>query len=116
MRMTVHRILFWAALVCAMILPLVAQAKANSLPLMAPATGGQISTQKCHMADCACPCCQHTGNQRHKSGCRCKSLSLLSLHAVGASAPVQQNSPSYASYIAPRPSIIITDIFRPPQS
>jgi len=110
------RILFWAALVCAMILPLVAQAKANSLPLMTPATGGQISAQKCHMADCACPCCQHTGNQGHKSSCRCQSTSLLCLPSVGNSAPVQQNSPSYASYTSLQPSIIITDIFRPPQS
>jgi len=114
--MSGRRILFWAVLVCAMVLPPVAQAKAYSLPLTAPATGAQISAQKCHMVDCACPCCQHTGNQGHKSSCRCQSTSLLCLPSVGNSAPVQQNSPSYTAYIAPQPSIIITDLFRPPRS
>ena len=111
----VGRILFWAVLVCAMILPLVAQVKASSAPLAASASDQQVSAQKCHMADCGCPCCRHTG-QKSKSGCRCLPISLLSLHAVGTSAPAQQNFPSYTAYISPRPPLIITDIYRPPQS
>ena len=112
----VGRILFWAVLVCAMILPLVAQVKANSAPLAASASDQQVSAQKCHMADCGCPCCRHTG-QKSKSGCRCLPISLLSLHAVGVGAPpVEQNSLSYTAYISPRPPLIITDIYRPPQS
>ena len=112
----VGRILFWAALVCAMVLPLVAQAKVISMPLTAPANYCQISAQNCHMSDCACPCCQKTSNQRHKSNCRCQSVSLLSLHAVDAGAPGQQKFPSFAFYTAPPSSLLITDIFRPPKS
>ncbi len=110
------RILFWAVLSCAMVLPLVAQAQTVGLLLTAPAGGCQISAQKCHMADCACPCCQHKGSQGHKSACRCQFTILPCLPAAGGGAPLQQNSASYATYIAPHPSLIITDIFRPPQS
>ncbi len=110
-----RRVLFWAALVCAMVFPLAAQANVYSLPLTAPAAGCQISAQECHMTGCACPCCQHSGTRGHKSSCRCQSISLRCLPTAGESAPVQQDSPSYVFFLAPQPSLLITDIFRPPQ-
>ncbi len=111
----ISRFLFRGVIVCAMILPLVSQVMASSAPMAASASGQRLSAEQCHMADCACPSCQHARNQWHKSSCHCQSISLLSLHAVGTIAPVQQNSPSYASYLTPEPPITITDIFRPPQ-
>jgi hypothetical protein len=108
-----------AVLICAIILPLITQVKASSAPMVA-SPGSQylsaLDAQKCHMTDCACPCCQHAHNHLYKSSCRCHSISLLSLYAVGTIAPVEQNSPSYAFYLTPESPITITDIFRPPQS
>jgi hypothetical protein len=117
MRMSGHRTLLWAVLLCALVLPLVAQAKANSAPLAITATGYQLSAQKCHMeAGCACPCCQHT-NTGHKCGCRSISISFLpGLPAAGAVAPVQPESANNAAFTVSAPRTFVTDIFRPPKS
>jgi hypothetical protein len=108
-----------AMIICAIILPLITQVKASSAPMVA-SPGSQylsaLDAQKCHMVDCACSCCQHARNHLYKSSCRCRSISLLTLHAVGTIAPVEQNSPRNASYLTPESPITITDIFRPPQS
>jgi hypothetical protein len=117
MLMSGHRTLLWVVLLCAMMLPLAAQAKVNAAPLAGPATGYLLSAQKCHMAGCACPCCQHTSNQGNKSGCRCISLSFLpGLPSAVDAAPVPHESPNYAVFIVSAPRTIVADIFRPPQS
>ncbi len=113
-----YRPLLWAVLLCALILPLAVQANANSLPLAAPATDYQISAQKCDMgAGCACPCCQHNGNNGRKCGCRSISIrSLPGLLAGGTVAPFQDESPNYTALIGSAARIIIVDIYRPPKS
>ena len=118
MRMSGRRILFWVVLACAMVLPLVAQAKANALPAAGPAAGYQLSAQKCDMgAGCACPCCQHKSNTGHKCGCRSISITFLpGLPAAGAVAPEQPESPNYSAFLISAPRTIVADIFRPPKS
>ncbi len=113
-----RRILFWVVLVCAMVLPLAAQAKANMQPSVGPAAGYQLSAQKCDMgAGCACPCCQHKSNTGHKCGCRSISISFLpGLPASGAVVPAQHESANNAVFIVSTPKTFIADIFRPPKS
>lgn len=117
--MSGHRTLLWVVLLCALVLPLAAQAKVNSAPLAGPASGYQLSAEKCHMAaGCACPCCQHTGNKGHKCGCSGGiSISFLpGLPVAGAVAPLHPESPNNAAFIVSTPRTIVPDIFRPPKS
>jgi hypothetical protein len=115
--MSGHRTLLWAVLLCALVLPLAAQAKANSAPWAGPATGYHLSAQKCHMAvGCACPCCQHTGNQAHKCSCSGLSSNMLALPSECAVAPVQPESPNNAACLVSAPRTFVGDIFRPPKS
>jgi len=111
-----QRRLFWALLVCALVLPVVTQAKVNALPFAAPAADCRVSGQQCQMPNCACPCCQHRGAQGAMSACSCLSASLVFLPSVGLTTPAPPRSQNYLAFIAPLPEIIITNIFRPPQA
>ncbi len=116
MLMSGRRILFWTALVCAMALPLVAQAQVNVMPLVAPANGCQLSAPKCQMPNCTCPCCQQKGERGRMAGCGCHPVSLVCLPSTGANESLHRGSLNYLAFVAAIPKIITADIFRPPQA
>ncbi len=100
---------------CAMLLPVLAQAQVTGLAGAAPAPGCQLSSQHCHLAGCSCPCCRQSGGRGIVSRCGCLSVSLATLPSPAAAAPLAHVSSSYAAYLAPIPKTVIFDIFRPPK-
>ena len=109
-----RRFLFWTALVCAMVLPIVTQAQVTAALFATPVNECQLSAPNCQMPGCTCPCCKNKGSQKSISGCNCSSVSLVYLPSIGASGPLHWSAPSYFAFITAIPRIIPTDIFRPP--
>lgn len=114
-----HRKLLCAVLIIGVVLPLVAQAKMNTMTLTALTSDHYLSgdnCQNCQKSGCACPRC-HPGNLGQKSCCRYIPVnSLPGLPSDYAVTPELPESSHYLALIVLPSRIIISDIFHPPKS